>query len=436
MTKVRKTKKYSVGYAILKILVGIAAHIFYRRYTVIGRKHFPAKHPYMLVSNHQNAMMDAIMCCVMAPKQLHFLTRADIFGSKISNKILRHLNMLPVYRPRDGRNKVATLNAITFDESERRLALGNVISAFPEGSHSNKRAIRPLKKGVARIALKSMKKHNIKKMYVLPVGLDYSDYEAFRADLIIRCGEPIDLGAYIEQMAEDETMAINNLTAHISASLRELVIDVRRLKFHDTFITLRSMIVALGKKNESHLKEIILFQEALDKLSDASEENLSKLQSLVEKFILIAGVRGKEMLKSPPKIRALGWLYMVLFSPLILAGLIYHLPPALLVSSTVQKKIKDPHFKSSIKIGMAVFLFPLYWVIVAVLTSSFMPGSYAFMAPLIVFPLCGIFALKALDLFSDLKKTRQIREMEQSEDQELKELKGQINSLLSDLLKK
>lgn len=433
MTQGTPKKKYSIVYGLFKPAVVASAWLYYRRFVVSGARKFPSKGPVMLVSNHQNAMMDAIMCCVAAPRQLHFLTRADIFKSPVSNRILRHLNMLPVYRPRDGRAKVATLNQLTFDESEKRIAAGNVISAFPEGNHSNKRAIRPLKKGVARIALRAMKSYNLEKLNIVPVGLDYSNYENFRTDLYVNFGDPIDLDMYREQFDQDETMAINNLTSHIAASLRDLVIDIRRADYHDTLMALRPLIESASGKRLSARARFKAFQQGVITLSDAPDSDFEKLKSQVDEFRNIAGANWEQLLKPKRKVGMGSWLYLLLFSPVILLGLVANLIPALFIKSFVKKNIKDPHFRSSIKIGMAIFVFPLFWMMLALLTWFICTVFWAPLLALVGPFICGIFALQALDVISDLRDQRILGSMSRS--QQLSSLKDQIKESLANLLK-
>ena len=63
--------------------------------------------PVLLLANHQNALLDALLIATKCGRFSYFLTRAAVFKKSFVNKILRSLQMLPVYRVRDGWNTIS-----------------------------------------------------------------------------------------------------------------------------------------------------------------------------------------------------------------------------------------------------------------------------------------------------------------------------------------
>ena len=69
---------------------------------------------------------------------------------------------------------------------------------MPEGNHGDKQRLRPLVKGTMRIALRAQEKFgNNQGVKIVPVGLDYEDYQKFFQDLLIIYGQPVEVSEYL-----------------------------------------------------------------------------------------------------------------------------------------------------------------------------------------------------------------------------------------------
>jgi 1-acyl-sn-glycerol-3-phosphate acyltransferase len=68
-----------------------------------------------------------------------------VFKKPLVAKILDSLQMLPVYRIRDGWGNL-TNNTAVFERCSKLLKTGECIVIFPEGNHNLKRTVRPLSK--------------------------------------------------------------------------------------------------------------------------------------------------------------------------------------------------------------------------------------------------------------------------------------------------
>ncbi|MEZ4905061.1 MAG: 1-acyl-sn-glycerol-3-phosphate acyltransferase [Spirosomataceae bacterium] len=105
-------------YSLLRIYVRFWHNvIFYRKVEV---KNFPsdlpANTPLLIVTNHQNTLMDALAVVLnVGKRQPYFLTRADLFKKDVVRKLLMSLKMLPVYRLRDGLDEMQQNDEIFSD---------------------------------------------------------------------------------------------------------------------------------------------------------------------------------------------------------------------------------------------------------------------------------------------------------------------------------
>ena len=78
-------------------------------------------------------------------RQTGFMVRADVFKPKLANAVLRSMHLRPIYRPRDGASFMEKNEAV-FADCRSMLARRRPIILFPEGNHSNRKRLRPLKK--------------------------------------------------------------------------------------------------------------------------------------------------------------------------------------------------------------------------------------------------------------------------------------------------
>lgn len=88
--------------AILRLLVKVALHGYFKKIIVEGKENIPKNRPVILVANHQNALIDPLLLATHTNLNPWFLTRAAVFSNPIAAKLLHFIRMLPVYRLRDG----------------------------------------------------------------------------------------------------------------------------------------------------------------------------------------------------------------------------------------------------------------------------------------------------------------------------------------------
>src|SRR5665811_1721793 len=94
--------RWPIFFKILYAYVSVIHRIYYKRITVVGYEKIPVKTPVIFAPNHQNALMDAFAVMFPARKHVVFMARADIFKKPAIAKILNMLQILPIYRIRDG----------------------------------------------------------------------------------------------------------------------------------------------------------------------------------------------------------------------------------------------------------------------------------------------------------------------------------------------
>ena len=154
----------------------LALWIFCPRVRIQGSALMASKGPLLIVANHPDSFLDAVILGAYYPRKLHFLARGDVFRKPLFGFLLRSIGMIPIHRAREGREHLH-LNTDTFAESVEVMRRGDGLLIFIEGICLLTHEIQPFKKGATRI-LESAHASGIQPM-VHVVGLGYSDFRAF-----------------------------------------------------------------------------------------------------------------------------------------------------------------------------------------------------------------------------------------------------------------
>jgi 1-acyl-sn-glycerol-3-phosphate acyltransferase len=135
---------------LLKIFIRAALWLFCVDINIQNKSHLKTKGPLLIIANHPNSFLDAIIIATQYKRRVYFLARGDAFLKKHHRFLLGLLNMIPVYRLREGKQYLH-LNDYAFKESIRLLKKGEAVLIFIEGTCINSHELQPFKKGATRI---------------------------------------------------------------------------------------------------------------------------------------------------------------------------------------------------------------------------------------------------------------------------------------------
>ena len=216
-------------------------YLFYRRVEIRGRENFKPDEPLIFAPNHQNALMDDLAMVTTLKQQPFFVARADLFNAKWIVWFFKLAHMMPIWRIRDGYENLAKDQEV-FDRCGEIISQGNTLSIFPEGNHNAQRFLRPLKKGMARIAFQTEDRHDFKLgLKVIPTGLDFSHYDNVRGTLTVSYGTPVTITDLKDLYRSDPQAALKELNRRIRVNLLPHMIDIPWLDLHDSVMFLRVM---------------------------------------------------------------------------------------------------------------------------------------------------------------------------------------------------
>lgn len=402
---INRIDKKSYPYLLLKNYVAFwHNHVFYKRIVIQNRERIPKNAHLIFTGNHQNALMDALVFQYGFKGRLVFMARSDIFKNPFVAAILYFLRMLPIFRIKDGYSEVKKNDKIFIKTiAVIKKKIGLVIMA--EGNHGSKRRLRPLKKGFARIAFQTEEANDFKlNMQVVPIGIDYSDYDNFRTELLINFGDPILISDYKNAYKENPAIAINQLKDKLAESLKQLMVQIKSEQYYELYNELREiykeeMALKMGFPSTNQPYKLQTDQELISRLEILEEKNtaeMSAFQKLVLRYrdaIRKQGLNYTTVRKKPDStFRLFGKsLLFFLASPVFIIGwLLNYIPFGF--SIYIGLKMKDPQFKSSVKFAISMLLWPLFhlletlaiWIIFNdwLLTFSFF----------VAMPILGIFA--------------------------------------------
>ena len=207
------------AYSLLRPYVDWCTNQSYR-YLRFRGEDLPSDGAVILAPNHTNTLMDALVILAGRKSPTAFGARADIFNRPAAAKILHFLRILPMIRQRDGLEHVSE-NYKSFDQIDGVLEHGVPFCIFAEGAHHPGRELQPIKKGIARIALRSAQS---RPTWVVPTGINYSHFYRYRGAAEVRYGKPVNINDFVQQHPDlQEAQLLQELRSHIQEQMSVMV---------------------------------------------------------------------------------------------------------------------------------------------------------------------------------------------------------------------
>lgn len=327
----------SLWYTLVRQYVSIGISIYFKEIRVTGTEKIPLEGPIMFTVNHQNSFLDALLIATSNNRHTHFLVRADAFKFRIVRWFFNSINMMPIYRLRDGRRSLS-INDQIFQKCFTILANNHALMLFPEADHHQKRLLLPLSKGFTRIALGSDNT-----IMIVPVGINYTHHRFFGGSVSIYYGKPISTLTYQNGEPQDNRLLRNE----VNLQMQKLITCIPDDPNYQVL--------------EDHLNQtpmVYLDPEYCNQwVSQADSEQLSKVNQVKKPAWFRAWARALSSLLN--------------FPPLVLC-------------SQVLKKLNDPVFTGSIKLITGIILLPIYYLLLALIVYT----VWSFWGAMAVIVLC------------------------------------------------
>ena len=263
----------SIFYFSIKSLLKAFTPFYFQRIRVFGRENLPKEGALLFSPNHQGAFLDPILVGAYVPGKLFSLTRGDVFVPPY-RWVFNALQMLPVFRIRNGFSSLKN-NDTTFDKCHEILQQGKNLMMFSEGLHHKEMFLYPVSKGSSRLIYNAQKKHPDNPMYLVPVGINYQDYQRPWKGLHLVFGTAISIQKHLSN-SEKEVHIINQIRTELAQGMKDClwipensedytnkVDTLQKIDCQQSFKTIRQLLdnppkkIDKAQKKASFLKAMI-----------------------------------------------------------------------------------------------------------------------------------------------------------------------------------
>lgn len=348
-------------YRMVRFHGDLCTRLSYSKVQVVGLENIPKDGSVIFAPNHCNALMDAMVILRTRKEPTVYGARADLFENPFLASFLTFLKIVPMIRQRDGIRKV--IKNLDIQEDIITVLEDNVpFCMFAEGTHRAKRSLLPVGKGVFRIAVAAAQRFN-KPVYVVPVGLEYSDYFRFGGTSLVQFGEPVNVTEYIAARPEaGDAEHYRELTAILKERMSGLITYIPDDENYDA-VWAYTKIATVGRRSGALTERLAVNRQAVASVQPAdAPANAGKLSAALDLdrklhadgisvLSLERGGLGKFLLRT---LGLIFWLPLQLFS--FVWGILQIGPAEGLVKGGV---IKDEAFWNSVRYGFYALAFPL-----------------------------------------------------------------------------
>lgn len=316
----------------VRIYLTIGLFFYYKKIVVVKESQIPKYKPVLFLSNHQNALIDALLIATTSGRFSYFLTRASVFKKSIVSKLLHSVNMLPVYRVRDGWSTISKNNFI-FKTCTEKLKNNHAVALFPEGNHNLNRTVRPLSKGFTRIIFETLSTYPDLDLQMVPIGLNYKHGTNFGDSVALYYGNAISAKSMVAKFSNEEIIA-----------LRQTV--------QKEIMGLTTHIDAVG------------YSETITKLNDL---NVDYLNPKAVNRCIETDFQQCEIMPKPTK----NWLKQF-FKGLLILNLFF---PFIIWRHYIKPKIQEVEFMATFRFAIAITLAPI-WLLICCFVLAFNFGVF------------------------------------------------------------
>ena len=343
---------------------------FLRKIYVHNCLNVPTDQPVLLAANHPTAFVDPCLLCTFIDAPLYNMTRGDVFRKPFYRKLMESINMFPVFRHRDGYTNRGR-NDEVFEFCRRKLADHRVVTIYVEGEHHLEKRVRPIQKGIIRIAFGTYAVQPNPQLQIIPAGCNYVFGDRPRDEAMVNIGTPLYVRDYWEEYLSDPNAAAARLSADIEKGLKQVCFHVEDPKDD---VLAEHLLTLLRSDHPYALVPIVVYDNrrflaekaVCNRINDMPLETKIQLKHQTARYFaaLAENDLSDEALRQPQRG---AWHRLALFGLFLLPFLLGYLSswPVIGLSKYVAKKtVKKREFYSSVRMGVAHLGGMLYYSLI------------------------------------------------------------------------
>jgi 1-acyl-sn-glycerol-3-phosphate acyltransferase len=375
--------------------------LFFRRVEVSGVEHVPETGGGILIAWHPNGLVDPALIISCFPRQVVFGARHGLFKWPVVGRLMRALGTVPIFRAsdlKDADDETRRMaNGKSLDAMAQAVCDGGFAALFPEGVSHDDPFLQELKTGAARLyyRAKQLCDENGVPPVIVPVGLHYDNKTAFRSDALVEFHAPLELPhELLASIPEGDDEALRARSGELMNVLEPVLQEVTHAteswELNQLMNRVRSLMRAeRAKRAGVNLKAADMVERTLGMARvwkayyarmETEPERVKALLDRVGAYddALVDVKLEDDDLDKPPAIQS-KWLPVLLgvqaafvflvFPPVLVLGTLINAAPYFLtnlISRLASKQYKDT---ATVKLLAGLVLFPLAWLIAALLVG-------------------------------------------------------------------
>lgn len=395
----------------MSVLARLLIRVFFRDLEVADGASLPPGGPTLLVANHQNGLVDALVLMAALHRHPRFLGKSTLWKILPLRPLLALAGVIPVYRAAEANPSSEASagdrtrrNDEAFTTSRHLLGEGAMVTVFPEGISHDRSTVQQLRTGAARIALGAAADDVIANVVVSAAGLVYDDKSRFRSRALVRVGPPRPVDPYVPGYRGDSRSAVHALTADIAGDLRAVAPDYRSWEFAERCAQVAEMAMGSpGRAGPFHLADRDTLSRRVAELAATSggAKVFALLSDEVASYrqdVALLGLSDQQVIAddSPWHYRrALTWsvLKVLVAAPVAGVGVSVHAVPYTIVK-VLARLPRNEGMKATVKVGGCLGLFTVGYLGLAVWVAR-RRGVLAGLATFVMAPVSGYVAVLA-----------------------------------------
>lgn len=332
----------------------------------------------VFVSNHQNALIDPVLVLTDTECEISPIAKSTLWDVPGLRWLLDRAGAVPIVRKKDTPNKSAADNEATFDKIASHLANGGNILIFPEGTSHSEPQLAPLRTGAARMLVAAEDRRGIAQTFQA-VALEFDARDDFRSRCLVLWG-PVRKLADVAGTGEERVTAI---TTQMDSDLRELLVEGATHEERRLIARVAEMLAndagdaslagwnTLGRQVESAGKT----------LRSLGPDVVQHVQSKVDTYyaeLAKYGLGDAQLATARAAVSKPGsrWLKRAMLAPLAVPGFALYAIPYFIPRMVARRA--DPDAVSTIKLGTALVVYPLWAAGLVTLSFVFVPPPLSF----------------------------------------------------------
>lgn len=374
-------------YSVLRKPVQLGLIFFHKRMYMIGLDNIPKNAPIIGAPNHANTLIDPILIACFQPEHMYFWARGDIFRKPLLNWFVRKVHLLPIFRPKEGK-ELMHKNEDTFKESVEILNQNNILFIAPEGNSQLEKRLRPMKLGPARLLFQCLETHPDKEFYIQPIGLNYTALTSGFGDVMMVFGKPIAASDYWQMYKEHPEKAKEILMDDVKKGMLDVMLHIDTPENEFCVEGLWEMyrndhVLANFPKfsydgTRFYQEQAIARQAQIDPYDDMWEKLTQYLTTVKNNNIsdfAIANFKRNNILH---------YLFVLCFLPIKLASFITTRPLLKYIQSKAPKMVKDIDFVPSVVLMLGIFTYPILGLLAFLIVGFAYSWAWALLAPIAI----------------------------------------------------